>query len=221
MPRADIVDIYSLSPNPNFAKAKDAGIKGIIHKASQYVPDNQYEHRREAALAEGLLWGAYHFTTAASWEEQVDLFCSVVKPDPNTFPWIDHESYRGYTMPLQTAINFMDAIDQKFSRPCGMYSGNVIKEQMIHATDAQRQFLGEHPFWLAQYNTTPQMVDYNHHPMPWMGKAFLWQFTGDGSGPGPHSIPGMGNGIDISQLITNYEDDLPHLAQFWKTGVVL
>ena len=141
MPRADIVDIYSLSQNPNFAKAKDAGIKGIIHKASQYVVDNQYEHRREAALAEGLLWGAYHFTTAASWEEQVNLFCSVVKPDPDTFPWIDHESYRGYTMPLQSAINFMDAIDQKFGRPCGMYSGNVIKEQMIRATDAQRQFL--------------------------------------------------------------------------------
>src|SRR5277367_2260793 len=98
--RTDIVDLYQLSHDPDFAKAKEAGLKGVIHKASQYLRDTKYSLRMEKALEQGLLWGAYHFVTSESWAEQVDLFCSVAKPDPNTFPWIDHESYRGYTLPL-------------------------------------------------------------------------------------------------------------------------
>lgn len=219
----DVVDIYQLNANnshggdaANFVMAKDFGIKGVIHKASQYRADTLCAIRRPKILAAGLLFGAYHFPTPASVQHQVDLFLSVAPASPDTFPFLDHETYQGYTFPLQSVVNFMDAIDQAYGRPCGLYSGNVIKEQMPHATDHQREFLAAHPYWICQYNTVPIMKDVNHHPLPWQDN-FLWQYTGDGVGPGPHYVPGIGNGVDIS---TWAGDKAADLVTWWKTGAV-
>lgn len=228
--RADVVDMYQFNANnsqggdgANFPAAHASGIKGVIHKASQYRHDTLYLIRKPKALAAGLYWGAYHFPTPSSVQAQVQLFLdSIGGPSADTFPFLDHESYAGYTFPLQSVINWMDAVDQKFGRPTGLYSGNVIKEQMPYASSSQYTFLKNHPFWLAQYNASPIMYDYNHHPLPWadFSSGVLWQFTGDGAGPGPHSVPGIGNGVDVSTFITDTDDDLTHLDEWWKTGKV-
>lgn len=214
----DVVDIYQLNANnsrggdgADFPAAQAFGIKGVIHKASQYRADTLINVRRPKILAAGLLFGAYHFPTSASVQSQVDLFLSVAPPSPDTFPFLDHEAYLGYEMPLQSVVNWMDAIDQKYGRPTGLYSGNVIKEQIPHATDNQREFLAEHPFWLAQYSAAPQM-----RGLPWQNN-FLWQYTGDGAGPGPHYVPGIGNGVDVSTWAGN---NPPDLVTWWKTGKV-
>lgn len=219
----DVVDMYQLNANnshggdgADFAAAKAFGIKGIIHKASEYRTDTLYAVRKPKALALGLLWGAYHFPTSAPLKANLDLFFASAPPDADTFPFLDHEAYAGYEMSLQVAIDFMDAVDQKYGRPCGLYSGNVIKEQMNRASDGQREFMAAHPFWLAQYANTPQTIDYNRHPLPWKDN-YLWQFTGDGAGPGPHFVPGIGNGVDVS---TWAGDNAADLAVWWKTGAV-
>lgn len=219
----DVVDIYGLNANnsqggdgADFAAAKAFGIKGVIHKASQYTRDSLYAVRKPKVLALGMLWGAYHFPANSTLQENLDLFFASAPPDADTFPFLDHELYRGYEFSLQMAINFMDAVDQKYGRPCGLYSGNVIKEQMNTATDGQREFMAAHPFWLAQYADVPQTVDYNKHPLPWQNN-YLWQFTGDGAGPGPHYVPGIGNGVDIS---TWGGDSAADLVTWWNTGKI-
>ena len=226
--RPDVCDMYQFNANnarggdgADFFAAKQFGIKAIIHKASQFQRDSLYAVRKPKALAAGLMWGAYHFPTPASLSSQLDLFFATAGVDDKTFPFLDHETYRGYTMPLQEVVNFMDAVDQKYGRPCGLYSGNVIKEQMPFATSGQRQFLKEHPFWLAQYNASPILYDYNHHPLPWtFDQGVLWQFTGDGAGPGPHFVPGIGSGVDVSTFITDLSDDLSVFARWWETGKI-
>lgn len=221
MVNPDVVDIYQLNANnshggdgADFAAAKAFGIKGVIHKASQYRGDTLIRVRKPKILAVGLMFGAYHFPTPASVQSQVELFLEFAPPDPDTFPFLDHESYLGYTMPLQSAVNWMDAVDQKYGRPTGLYSGNVIKEQLPHATSAQREFLTEHPFWLADYESVPVLHDTNRHLLPWQ-EDFLWQYTGDGYGNGPHYVPGIGNGVDISTWAGNTASDL---AVWWHTG---
>jgi len=219
----DVVDLYQLNANnsrggdgADFAAAKAFGIRGVIHKASQYVTDSLYAVRKPKVLALGMLWGAYHFPTPTPVADQLALFFKSAPPDADTFPFLDYESYRGYTMSLQSAINFMDGVDQKYGRPCGLYSGNVIKEQVNGATPGQIEFLAAHPFWLAQYANVPQTVSYDRHPLPWT-KDYLWQFTGDGAGPGPHYVPGIGNGVDVS---TWAGDKATDLEMWWKTGKV-
>jgi hypothetical protein len=48
--------------------------------------------------------------------------------------------------------------------------------------------------------------------------AWLWQFTGDGLGPKPHSIPGIvDSGIDIN----SYEGDAVKLAAEWSGPITV
>jgi hypothetical protein len=45
---------------------------------------------------------------------------------------------------------------------------------------------------------------------------WLWQYTGDGSGPAPHAIDGCQKNIDIS----SYQGDPDQLAAEWASGKV-
>jgi len=60
-----IVDLSHWNQSVDFKLAKEDGILGVIHKATQglqYV-DPTYEERQKAAEEVNLLWGAYHFGT--------------------------------------------------------------------------------------------------------------------------------------------------------------
>ena len=56
----------------------------------------------------------------------------------------------------------------------------------------------------------PALTDYNRHPLPWE-KAWLWQYTGDGVGPLPHNVPGIGRNMDINHYAGSDEE----LAARW------
>src|SRR5262249_8754118 len=69
-----------------FDKAKADGIIGVIQKATQgesYV-DRTFGRNREAILAAGLLFGAYHFGDGSDGTLQAKHFLNVVQPDANT-----------------------------------------------------------------------------------------------------------------------------------------
>ena len=100
-------------------------------------------------------------------------------------------------MTLPMALEFMAGVDQATGRSCGIYAGNRIKETIIHATPAQRDFLAAHAFWGCEYGATFVMKDVNGQPLPW-DVPFLWQFTGDGNGPLPHTLDGLEQGCDLS-----------------------
>ena len=78
----------------------------------------------------------------------------------------------------------------------------LIKEQLGNRIDS---YLAAHRLWLAQYG--PRPVTPRNWPTAW-----LWQFTGDGVGPKPHSIPGIiDSGIDIN----HFDGDAVKLAAEW------
>ena len=60
----------------DLAAAKDAGIVAVIHKATEGATfqDPLYASRRAQAKQLGLLWGAYHFGTAADVSDQLQNF---------------------------------------------------------------------------------------------------------------------------------------------------
>lgn len=58
-----VVDLSHWDRNVDFKLAKEDGILGVVHKATQglkYV-DSEYIKRKKTAEEEGLMWGAYHF----------------------------------------------------------------------------------------------------------------------------------------------------------------
>jgi hypothetical protein len=58
-----VVDLSHHNGEVDLGEARDAGIVGIIHKATQgeTFADAAYAGNRKKAADAGLLWGAYHF----------------------------------------------------------------------------------------------------------------------------------------------------------------
>lgn len=203
-----VVDMYQFNANnaqggdgADFTAAYKFGIRGIIHKASQYQEDHLYKIRKPKALAAGMLWGAYHFNTSEAVTVQVARFLGITGIDPSMLYCLDLEQYPEghYPMSLSAAREFLDQVDQKTGKITALYSGDVIKSYAMHMSSSDRDFFSKHLLWLCQYASTPSMVDYNRNPLPW-SKPWLWQYTGDTSGPMPHNVPGIGNGMDINSF---------------------
>lgn len=189
--------------NPvDFGKLAKAGCVGVIHKASQGLgfTDNKYAARRVAAKAEGVAWGAYEFNTRDDVVKSVDHFLAIAQPDEHTSLWLDFENNPKSEMTVDQARRFLDLVDMRTGRYCGIYGGNKLKE-LLPGPDA---FFAKHPLWLCQYPKASSVQDAINRglfklPRPWRDVgAFLIQYTGDGIGPPPHTMDGLEKGADLS-----------------------
>jgi lysozyme len=190
-----------------FQKAYDAGIWGVIHKATQGVSikDPMYAKRRLAAEKVGLLWGAYHFNTGEDVKKQVDNFIKAAEPDKKTLMVLDFEEYKT-NMSVHEAVSFMKLVEDKIGRSCAIYSGNRLKETITDLSKDEFNYMTSKKLWLCQYG--PKAV------LPkGFKKYWLWQYTGDGVGPTPHNIPGIScnPGIDLNV----YDSTKEQLQKEW------
>jgi len=206
-----VVDLYhgdELAGDPvqSFRALKAAGILGVIHKATQGVTshDPLYAPRRAAAREAGLLWGAYDFNSGDPVEQQVDYFLSIAQPDEQTLLALDLEDNTHSQMSLDEARAYLSYAEQKLGRKLVLYSGNRAKDLLGNRIDP---FFGDHRLWLCQYGPVARL-------QPSWTRWWLWQFTGDGVGPGPHALPGIKTqGIDIN----TYAGTPDELAAEWAT----
>ena len=104
-PNNVVVDLSHHNGKVDLTAAKNDGIVGVIHKATQgwKYRDPMYETNREQALAAGLLWGAYHFGVGADGVAQADFFLSTVQADNPDLLVLDFEA--------NPADSSMDLID--------------------------------------------------------------------------------------------------------------
>jgi lysozyme len=109
MPINVVIDISHHNGNVDLNKAKEAGILGVIHKATQGIGmfDSRYEANRQQAQAAELLWGAYHFGTKANGAAQADFFLSKANADSQTLLVLDYEPNGNSTMTLDQARAFV------------------------------------------------------------------------------------------------------------------
>ncbi len=178
-----VIDIYRGDKVESYQKAAQAGIWGVIHKATTGATgsDPEYEKRRQPALSANLLWGAYHWGTGADVSEQVDNFLNVAKPDATTLVALDYEDQK---MSLQQARQWLTLIEQRQGRKAVLYSGHLIKDKLGNNNDP---FFGAHRLWLAHYNPNPTMQK------SWT-KYWLWQYT-DGTDSNPQLVPKSVDGV--------------------------
>ena len=199
----------------DFGAVAAYGVKGIIHKASQGtgVVDRKYAERRTAAVAAGLLWGAYHFATGDDADAQVKHFLECANPDANTLIALDHEPNGGNQLDAPGARAWLESCrDQIGGRLPKFYSGSLIKQQNPGLSAGDRAFFGSVPWWLCEYGNTAILTDFNHNPMPWTS-YWLWQFSGDGTATHGLTVPGIfaGSKVDMNTWDGTDED----LATQW------
>lgn len=179
-----VIDIYSEEPVTSFQKIAESGIWGVIHKASQgsTYRDPKYSARKKAAKEAGLLWGAYHFASAAPVDAQVKNFleASEWSIDNDILLCLDYEDGGKNTMSISQAKEFCTKIYEKTGQRPVLYSGNLAKETI----SGKDEFWSKHRLWLAQYG--PKAVIQKSWDKYW-----LWQYAADGIGEEPKSIPGL------------------------------
>lgn len=200
----------------DFHAAYAWGLRGVIHKATQGVTtvDRAYAPRRQRAIGAGLLYGAYDFNDGSPPVKQAQYFWNVADWDENLRLFLDYEDNRLSNMSIGHACDYLQWMDAKMTggHRCGIYSGNRLKDQIIHATPDQRNLLGERDLWLAQYGPVPRLKDANARPLPWT-KYFLWQYTGDGIGLKPHNVPGIQRNMDLD----HFDGTAGELREVWAT----
>jgi lysozyme len=199
--RPCVIDLYHGDPDPDFQKAYDAGIRAVIHKASEGTePDPKYlERYQEARKVPGLLWGAYHFARPGNPVNQVETFLDAVsnaKKCTSSIPGnyskdivyvLDHEDPR---VGMWFAGRFLELVKQATGKTPWIYSGFLIREQM---ENRHAPAFAQYPLWLAEYGPVAKV------PQPWT-TCILHQYTDGHDGPEPHRIDGMPGGLDISSF---------------------
>lgn len=192
----------------DFTKLAAVGFVGVILKARQGIgfADPLFHERRDAARAAGLKVGAYDFATHDDPVENAKDFLQFTGVDADLSYWLDFEDNRASQMSGDQAGVFLDTIDQAIGRPCGIYGGNRIIEQIDEDVIGQdADWWATHPLWLCHYLIAPALRDTSlatllphlRIPPPWR-QWFLLQYTGDGIGPLPHTADGVEKGADLN-----------------------
>jgi lysozyme len=207
MPINVIVDISHHNGIVDLNKAQQAGIVGVIHKGTQGTTmfDKKYTPNRQKAQTAGLLWGAYHFGTKADGAAQADFFLSKIGADEQTLLVLDYEPNGLRTMTLAQARAFVSRIKEKTGRFPGLYSGNLIKEQL--GGKPVDPILSQCFLWIAQYG--PQVKNI---PKTWPSWT-MWQYTDGVAGPAPRTVAGIGK-CDRDQ----FNGTLEQLQKLWRVA---
>jgi lysozyme len=178
-----IVDINH-NDNLDLAQAQTDGIVAVIHKVTEGATfvDPLYLTRRAQADQLGLLWGGYHFGTAADVGQQLDNFANAADLRPTDLVALDYETNSTNTMSLDQAEQFIIAFQGRFGFVPLIYGSSLLTE----AAQQGSSTLASCPLWIAQYSnvTTPAL------PSLWP-TFVLWQFTDGTSGPQPHTTAGL------------------------------
>jgi GH25 family lysozyme M1 (1,4-beta-N-acetylmuramidase) len=204
-----VVDISHGDGVISFADAKAAGLVGVIHKATTGATgrDDFYRSRRDDATNAGLLWGAYHWGTAADVDLQVDNFLDWARPDPTTLLALDFEPTAGNQMTLDGARAFCQKVLDRLGRRVVIYSGDTLKSALGATVDP---FFSAHRLWLAQYGPNPTVQ------RSW-SSFWLWQYTDGALGPGVKTVPGIPGDLQGRLDCDYFNGDATALAAQWSS----
>jgi len=198
-----VVDLSHYQSVRDWSAVHASGIRGVINKATEGpgMIDKTFALRRSPATAAGLLYGAYHFLRPGDVQTQVSHFLGTAGPHEGLLLAVDHEDPK---VPLSALKEFCVLVRAAVGRYPILYSGFLAKQQLGPAHDP---LLAQVKLWLSHYSSNPKW------PPTWSA-PWLWQFTGDGIGPGPHTISGIdGDGLDID----SFAGTADQLSAEWAT----
>lgn len=188
----------------NFTQIAAAGILGVIHKAKQGigVKDAKYTSRMALAKSAGFLWGAYDFATSDDPAADAKAFLAFANLDAIDLPILDFEDNTHSEMSGDHAYIWLDTVAQKLGRPAGLYGGNRPREQIDHQQAKWIDMAKVVPLWQCRYigakPASNEELFALIKPIPPWTSNFGIQYTGDGVGPQPHTVPGLENGADLN-----------------------
>lgn len=194
-----VIDLSHHNTIPqSLVSAKDNGVRGVIHKATESITfvDSKVKARHYLTKSAGLLWGMYHFLRPKQIKEQGDHFLKIAEPmmDDMTLLACDYEV--NGSLKIDDVEEFMEYVSERSGRSLVLYSGHTIKEA---AADEPNHKLGQYRLWIAQYGASVKL------PVGWT-EYYLWQYTDRGS------IEGISGSVDMNR----FDGTLDELKESWS-----
>lgn len=194
------IDVSHHQASVDFARLRAAGIVAVIAKATQGVSyvDPCYHARRTEALAQSILWGAYHFGEPGNVAAQVAHFLDTVQPTASDLLVLDWEDSGGLAMTVREAEAFVERVAlETHGRWPGLYSGQSFLQEQLGTTTVSP--LGTCFLWIARYSRQQPVV-----PPLWDCWSF-WQYSDQGR------VPGVQGPCDRSR----FNGELEQLYRLW------
>ena len=176
---------------------KDPRVAGVIHRASTGLTvDSAYASRKDFALADGYLWGAYHIGTSDDPVAQAHLFLQTVGNDPKTLWALDLENTTAQGMMDSSGAEvFLQTVYQMTGRIMVVYANNSVTLDLNQklAGDA---LIHRAKLWYARF--VPTIASF---PSGIWSDYFLWQFSSEincrKTGTCVYNVPGTRYDIDV------------------------
>ncbi len=165
--RPDIVDVSHLDTITSFHAIKDAGVVGVICKATQGsgFTDPAFSGYIKRARVCDLAVGAYCFLDGSDFKKQIDHFLAATPDVP--FRVLDYERNKGSQCSLKNAIDATHYLADKQGRLPVIYGSDLLVEA-VHAG----RFYPGCDLWVARYGATPAI--------PWKLHQYVAGESGDG-----------------------------------------
>ena len=186
-----------------FAGAKKMGIWGVVNKITEGFGgfDKSYGWREKPLQDAGMLVGTYHFIRPGRILDQARFYLAHTHVT-NTLLALDYEDAQ---VPLEDARSWLEYVHAQTGRWPKLYLGGAVRDQLKPSN--KDPFWPNLDLWHPQYNATPSKV-----PVQWKA-PWLWQYTGDGLGPNPHTVPGI---KPVGKLdINHFSGSLDELKSRW------
>lgn len=202
-----IIDVFDEN-SLDLREAAQQGVGLILHQTGQglYKIDAAYAARKQAALAAGFLWGAYHMLSAEDTAGQLDRLLSIEDgSDPQIGLAIDWEESAQGMMSYQELQRFIGLFNSQMKpryadRYPILYGGKVLRE--TGGIIAGDRLLAKCPLWYARYAAEDQPLQI---PSRTWATYTLWQFADEQrqfGGPPADILPGA----DISRFRGTLDD---------------
>ena len=128
---------------------------------------------------------------------------------------LDFEDNSQSEMSANQAYEFLDRVNQARGTACVLYGGNRVREQIDPQQAKWVDMSKVTPLWQCRYiglqPSDNEELFKSISPIPPWTSNFLLQYTGDGLGPLPHSVPGLENGADLNA----FNGDREALTKAW------
>jgi lysozyme len=187
------IDISHHQGYPDFDEVRQAGVLGVIHKAtegSSFIDDARAENLANAKKA-GLGIATYFWLKPGDGRSQAEFYLSVIDPVQGERVVIDYEEDGCSLTTLRDAVQAL--LDYKGELQITVYSGHLLKEQL---GDERDDFLAKYTdLWLAQYTSDESNISWPEGTYPvWT----LWQYSETGT------VPGIDDGyVDLDNFYKN------------------
>lgn len=168
------IDISHWQDFPQFDQVYTAGVRGMIHKATEgctYQDPNRKENCANAMEA-GILISTYYWLKPGDGRDQTDFYLDTIQPVVGERVCIDYEEEGCTLHTLEDAVTAL--LDAKKDLKITVYSGHLLKQEL---GENYNDLLAENTdLWLAQYTSGEPSWPEETYP-----EWHLWQYSESGT----------------------------------------